>query len=297
MGTAPELRIHRSILKALKLFDADRLRWLDEAAALGPVVALRMGPVKTWVITDPDTARTLLVTDSSSWTRPPATLVPIRLGVGENLFTQKDRSWARLQPEIAPAFRKKALDARLADIDAIIDDDVRAIPQDTTVDIELAMGRIALRLAAWVLLGDELDPSRAEEIAHHQREVVRWVGEQLGKINGFIPTAPGKRGREMKQHRAVLNAYADEVIRRATTTGHANDDILNALLSARPSGTPLTPERLRSHVLGLFLAGNETTGAALSWALAHGARAPRNGPKSATIPTGTPLRSSPRRCA
>jgi Cation efflux family len=32
--SAPELRVHRSLTKALKLFEADRLRWLDEATAM-----------------------------------------------------------------------------------------------------------------------------------------------------------------------------------------------------------------------------------------------------------------------
>jgi len=82
MSTAPQLKVHRSLTKGLKLFDANRLRWLDEATALGPVVALRMGPVNTWVISDADIARTMLVNDASSWTRPPATVVPIRVGVG-----------------------------------------------------------------------------------------------------------------------------------------------------------------------------------------------------------------------
>ena len=77
------------------------------------------------------------------------------------------------------------------------------------------MGRIALTLAAWVMLGDQLDATRAEEIAHHQREVVGWVGRQLGKVNGFIPIALGSRARAMQRHRAVLRAYADDVIARA----------------------------------------------------------------------------------
>jgi cytochrome P450 len=50
---------------------------------------------------------------------------------------------------------------------------------------------------------------------------------------------------------------------------------LGALLAARPSGRPLAQRELRSHVLGLLLAGNETTAAALSWAWVHGARNPR----------------------
>jgi cytochrome P450 len=147
MRTTPEVRIHRSLTKALRLFDADRLRWLDEAAAIGPLVALRMGPVKTWVVTDPDVARSMLVTESSSWTRPPATLVPIRVGVGENLFTQSDKAWAKVQPWVAPAFRRKALEPRLADLDALIRAEVEAIPRDEEIDLERATGRMALRLA------------------------------------------------------------------------------------------------------------------------------------------------------
>jgi cytochrome P450 len=287
---APELRVHRSLTTALKLFDADRLRWLDEAAAKGPLVALRMGRVTAWVITDPEAARTMLVTDSASWTRPPALRVPIRVGVGENLFTQRDKAWALLQPSLAPAFHKKALEQRLADIDVFINEEVRSLPHNTTIDLELAMGRIALGVAAWVVLGEHLDRTRAEEIAHHQREVVRWIGTQLGKLSGIIPVALCARGREMKRHRAVLNAYADEVIARGKAPGRSNDDVLGALFGARPSGKELAPDQLRSHVLGLFLAGNETTAAALSWALVHGADAPdewirvRGDPDHRTMP-------------
>ena len=274
VNTAPEVKLHRSVFKALKLFDADRFRWLDEAAALGPVAALRMGPVRVWVITDAEIARTMLVTDSASWTRPPATRAPIRVGVGENLFTQSDKAWALLQPSVAPAFRKKALDARLAGMGTIIDEEVASLAYGETIDFELAMGRVALRLAAWVLLGEQLEPARAEELAREQRKVVSWVGMRLGQFTGFLPFAPGAAGRDMKRHRAVLDAYADEVITRAKKTARADDDVLGALLHARPGGKPLAPDELRGHVLGLFLAGNETTAAALSWTIVHAARNP-----------------------
>jgi enediyne biosynthesis protein E7 len=286
----PEVRVHRSLTKALKLFDADRLRWLDEASVMGPLVALRMGRVTAWVITDAEAARAMLVSDGASWIRPPALRVPIRVGVGENLFTQRDQAWALLQPSLAPAFRKKALEQRLTNIDVLIDEEVRALQHNTTIDLEVAMSRIALRVAAWVLLGEHLDRTRAEEIAHHQREVVRWVGTQLGKLSGIIPVALGARGREMTRHRAALNAYADEVVARAKATGRSDDDVLGALFSARPSGEELAPDQLRTHVLGLFLAGNETTAAALSWALVHGADAPdewmrvRDDPDHHTVP-------------
>jgi enediyne biosynthesis protein E7 len=275
MSTAtslPELRVHRSARKALRRFDADRLGWLDRAAALGPLVALRMGPLRTWIISDPEIARSILVADSGAWTRPPTTVVPIRLAIGENLFTQADKAWALLQPEVAPSLRKRALDARLTDLDAVIAREVDAIPLDTAVDLEVAMGRVALVLAAWVMFGETIDGNRAEDIARHQREAVGWVGRQVGKLNGFIPLAWGEAAREMRRHTAVLRAYADELIEGGRERG--DDDVLGALVAARPGGRPLRPDELRSHVLGLLLAGNETTAAALSWALVHGARNP-----------------------
>ena len=88
------------------------------------------------------------------------TRVPIRVGVGENLFTQTDTAWEAFQPLVAPAFRKKALDMRLSEIDALVADEVSAIPDDVTIDLELALGRISLRVAAWVLLGEQLDATR-----------------------------------------------------------------------------------------------------------------------------------------
>lgn len=274
MSTTPEVRIHRSITKALRLFDADRLRWLDEATALGPLTALRFGPVRTWVVTDPEAARTMLMSDGDSWRRPPAAITPIRIAVGENLFTQADKAWAMLQPELSPSFRKKALEPRLAAMGALIEDEVAAIPLDVDFDVELVMGRIALVLAAWVLFGEHLDRTRADEIAHHQRDVVGWVGRRLGRLTTTIPFTFGTEARSMKAHRQVLRTYADEVISRAKAAP-SNDDVLGALLRARPDGSePLGPDGLRGHVLGLFLAGNETTAAALSWAMVQGARSP-----------------------
>jgi cytochrome P450 len=269
----PELTIDRSVTKALAKFDANRLRWLDEAAALGPLVALRMGPVKVWIVTDPEAGRRMLVGDADAWIRPPATLVPVRLGVGENLFSQPDRRWAQVQPAVAPAFRRKALEARLTEIDAIVDDDVGSISVGAEVDFSALLERVAMRCAAWVILGEELDAARAEELSLHQRAVVQWVSVRLGRLTGFVPLALGAPGREMKRHRAALNAYADEVIARAAKRPAA-DDVLGALLRARPAGKPLSHDALRGHVLGLLLAGNETTAAALTWAVAHGAANP-----------------------
>ena len=52
-------------------------------------------------------------------------------------------------------------------MDAIIDDDVRRFRIGESIDLEAATRRIALSLAAWVLLGERLDrlaPPRSRTI-------------------------------------------------------------------------------------------------------------------------------------
>jgi cytochrome P450 len=274
-----ELTIDRSIPRALRAFDSDRLRWLDEAAALGPLTALRFGRVRTWVLSDPDLVRQMLIGDAASWERPPAAVIPIRLGVGENLFTMPDDAWETLQPQVAPAFRKRALDERLSNMTPIIESSIAALGHDRTFDAELMMGALALRLAAWVMFGEQLEHDRAVVLAGHQRAVVTWVGKRLGQLRGLLPFTVGAAAREMRGHRRVLEEYSDEVLHRVDTRAYDisrgdETDVGALLVRAKDRSNPLSAGSRRSHVLGLLLAGNETTAAALSWALYNGARHP-----------------------
>ena len=51
---------------------------------------------------------------------------------------------------------------------------VAAIPRNRPFDVELTMGALPLRLAAWVLFGHHLDPERALALATHQQHIVTW---------------------------------------------------------------------------------------------------------------------------
>ena len=274
MDDLPVVRIDRSLRRSLRRFGEDRLRYLDEAAAAAPVARLRFGPSSVVVVSDVAVARQLLVTDGAAWTRPPAMRFPVRLGVGENLFTKSDRAWARVQPLVAPAFRSRALAAPLARLDEIVADETAAIPVGTDLDLELVMGRIALVIAAWVFLGDRLATDRAEELADHQRHIVAWIGRRLGALSAGVPVTAGADHRRMRAHRAALERYVDGVIDRADAHDDDAATVLGALRAARVGGRALPRRELRSHILGLLLAGNETTAAALSWLLVHGAAAP-----------------------
>lgn len=272
---APVLCVSRSLTRAFRIFNQDRLGWADRAASVGPLVGLRFGPIiGAYILTDAGVARSVLITDRTAWRRSPPTMVPVRLATGDFLFTQEEAAWSVVQPFLSPEFRKRALEPRLAEVGALVQDQVSSLPMGTTVDLDQAMGRTALIVAAWVLFGQHLDRSRADELYGHQRAIVDWVGHRAGELGASVPYAWGRAARQMRRHGEAVYAYVDEIVARRRQDGRESHDVLDALLRAQPNGRPLSRDELRSQVAGLFGAGNETTAAALGWAMVHGAANP-----------------------
>ncbi|MGH9106810.1 MAG: cytochrome P450 [Acidimicrobiales bacterium] len=272
---APVLCVSRSLPKAFRMFNTDRLGWAERAASAGPLVGLQFGPIiGAYILTDAEVARAVLMSERWSWRRSPSTMTPVRMAIGDFLFTQEERVWSLVQPFLSPDLRKRALEPRLAELGELIEDHVTALPVGRTLDLDQAMGRLALSVAAWVLFGQHLERSRADELYGHQRAIVDWVGRRAGALRASVPYASGRAARTMRGHRQAVHAYVDEIVERRRREGSARHDLLDALLAARPGGRALSQSELRSHVAGMFGAGNETTAAALGWAIVHGAANP-----------------------
>ena len=271
MRSAPIVRVDRSIRRGLRAFDADRFRWLDEAAALAPVAGLRFGPVNAWVVSDAPLARRMLIRDADRWVRSAQQVVPTRIAVGENLFTRPDRSWKRVQPKLAAHFRSNSLASVLDDLDVMLADEVKDIPQHIDVNMTAVLHRISLTAAAWVMFGDRLGASRADELVAHQRAVVNWVGTRIGQMTAAMPIALGTSARVMREHRAALRAYAAELLARASTVERP---ILAAVRAATQRRGSNRDQAAAGEILGLLFAGTETTAATVLWALVHASRNP-----------------------
>jgi cytochrome P450 len=273
-GAIPVVRIPGSARKASATFNRDRLVWNDRAAALGPLSQLQIGPFKAWIITDPIIAREMVVSDSANWFRPATARTPIRLGIGENLFTQSEQAWAAMEPTLSPSFRKRSLEPRLADMPVIIDRVLTEVRPGEPTDVVSLTGRLALVLAAKILFGFDLSTKRAADVAKHQYDLVTWVGTRIGSLLSTVPFSFSSSAREMRSHRQVLETFAKEVIAHGRSRTKPAHDVLDALLLAKPNGKALTEKELVGHVLGMLLAGNETTALALAWAVVAGSENP-----------------------
>jgi cytochrome P450 len=272
MRDAPVIQVHRSFRRAVALFNEDRFRWLDEAVLLGPLAAIRLGPLTIWVVTDAGIARQVLLTEETGWIRPSYFTNPTRQAIGDNLFTLSEEQWQAINPALAPHFRSASFSSRLSQAESMVTEDIASWSKGALIDLDLATSRLVLRCAALLLLGDELTIERANELVVHQRALMAWLGERISTPSAALPFRLGT-GRDMKAHRGVFDGYVREVIaRRRNKPGE--DDALGALLAARPGGLPMTEVELCSHIAGLIGAGNEVTAATLSWALVYAAQSP-----------------------
>ena len=144
---------------------------------------------------------------------------------------------------------------------------------NSSIDLDQATSRLGLRTATWLLFGDELSVERANELAHHQREVLRWLGERISSPAAVIPYDLRTSTRGLRKHRKAFDAYISGLIERRRHVDSSND-VLSVLIEAQPKGRLLTDAELCGHIAGFIGAGNEVTASTLSWALVYAAQNP-----------------------
>ena len=268
MTSAPEMKVHRSLIKGLKLFDADRLRWLDEATTLGPVVALRMGPVKTWVITDARlrARRSSSPTALRGWTAGDSTAPITRRSRGEPVHAVRQELGASAADRALRRFGARRSKATRGDRRRSSTTKCTRFRSTTTVDLELVTGRIALSLAAWVhaRVSASIRLGRTR-YAHNQREVVRWVGRRTRPAHR-IHTDQLSAARGQGDEDATVPR--PQRIRRRSDRPAARRGRATTTCSARYYTPVRRGERSRPTSFAAMFsasssAGNETTGAAL----------------------------------
>ncbi len=271
-ASVPVVKLPGGVRRALAAFDEDRIAWLDQASAQGPIAGLKLGPVTAWVVSDTAEARRILVEEADTWQRPSAITAPVRLAAGPNLFSERHRRWAALQPQVAPSLRRRSFDSRTAELDDLVAEHVAAIPSDAPVVLRDLTQQLAFASSAWMLFGQRIDPETTAVLVAHLQAVMDWVGDRIGQFSGFSPIALDRRARAMRRQRGSLIDFVDLLI---DTTDHDDQfNVMTALEGAKVHGRPLTRPHLRGHVLGLLVVGTETTAATLAWALHNGATRP-----------------------
>ncbi len=247
-------------------FKRDQLGFYESCAReYGDFVQTRLGPVRMLLVYHPDAIEELLVTRNRDFTKSLG-LRRLRPLVGDGLFLSEGDTWLRQRRLVQPAFHRQRLAGYGDVMTAFTQRHVAGWKDGSVVDMQAEMMALTQAIVAKTLFdadvsGDAFEAGQAAEV------VMRDFGDRLQSLwvlPYWLPTP-----RNLKSRRAIrhLDALVHRIIEERRASSQDRGDLLSMLVDAQDAddGTRMTGRQVRDEVMTLFLAGHETTAAALSW--------------------------------
>lgn len=264
---APAFLEERPFVGSLLQFRRDRLRMLEHAAALGPVVGARFGPMPVLILSEPELIREVFVARAKDSLQAPALRGTGEPLLGQGLLTAEGDAHKRQRKLLAPAFTPKRITVYGERMAENVQRYVARWKDGEELDAASEMMQLTLGIAARVLFDTDIEQD------------ARAFGEALGKAmhqvvslsNAILPIPPHwPTPGQIKMRRAIatLDKTAMRIIDERRREDRDRHDVLSMLLAARDDdGSKMSDRHLRDEVMTLLLAGHETTSNLLSWSL------------------------------
>jgi cytochrome P450 len=239
-------------------------------SAYGDLVAVELGPLETYIATNPSDVERVLVTDHRKYRKPAFQDDALGRLLGDGLLLSEGEQWRRQRDLANPAFDM----SRISDIaETMVEhatDAVSSWRPGEELDLEIEMARLTVKIIADAMLGVDLGAERVRTIQENLEPLgARFEADPIRFVTpDWLPT------RENREYEAAVgtleDVVADVVAERRGTEGSADDDdppmdLLSILLRAQNRGEQ-SDEQLRDEVVTMLLAGHDTTALTLTYA-------------------------------
>jgi cytochrome P450 len=234
------------------------------AREYGPVSYARLSGRPHFLLTRPADVEHVLITNHRNYSKGAIQARESSL-FGNGLLLSEGDFWRAQRRIMQPAFHRRRVEQYAGIMTAATERMLADWQDGTTRDIHHDMMKLTLEIVVEVLFGADLH-DRAQRLAR----AFAVVGEHFQVVYDrtfFVPEwIPIPGNRRYRKALDSLDREVDRIIRerRASDTG---GDLLAMLLEARDDdGRPMSDRQLRDEVMGLFLAGHETTAITLAFA-------------------------------
>jgi len=237
----------------------------------GDVVAFRLGPERTVLLSHPEHMHEVLVLQHRAFLKGRRGDVSKQF-LGQGLLNSEGALHQRQRHLMQPAFHRQRL-AQYATVMTTAAARLRQSWQDgDTLDITPAMMRVTLAIAAKTLFDADIE-DEATDIGRAITTLLRLSPRVTMPLAPLLRLLPLPSHRHLRRAQAYLDTLVYRLIDERRATGGETGDVLSMLVGAQTEdGSPLSPRQIHDEALTLLLAGHETTALALSWTwylLAH----------------------------
>ncbi len=258
---------------------ADFAGYLDACVRRhGPLFTLRMPPFEAFVAaTEPQDVETILLDTRTRFEQGAASAILEPLVGPASLILSSGPQHMRQRKSLLPAFHGGLAERWERAIAEIAERQLAHLPVEQPIALREPMREIALDAICRILFGSD-DPQTYREL---RDEVARGLDPRIVVLLWF-PTLWRRHGRlnparPHQRRRAYIHGLVHRLIaqRRADPAHAERDDVLSVLVAARDEhGEPLSDGEVRDLLLGLLMAGHETTANSLTWAFERLSRTP-----------------------
>src|SRR5262245_13755984 len=248
----------------------DPLRYLSEAACrYGAVVSLPLGVRRAYLLAHPAHIQHVLQ-DQPDHYRKGGSVSRITPLFGEGLTTSEGVLWRRQRQLMQPLFQWQRL---LPWTDVIAEATAAMLARweplaarDEPVELAAALQDLTQGLMGQLLFSRDTRPD-AQAVGQALR---RAVGQLDRRVWTMLPAPrwlPTPHNRRLHQALDTLHAYVDRQIAEHRRPESTVDDLLAGLLAACDDTTSegMSARQLRDEVMTLWVAGQTTVAAALTW--------------------------------
>src|SRR5580658_108602 len=228
----------------------------------------------SFILNTPDAIRHVLVDNYENYTRTPAGIRVLRPVLGEGLLIAEGRAWKHQRRTLAPAFTPRAVSTLVPHMIAATDEAIAKLDvvRNAPVDLREAMQRMTLEIAGRTMFSFGMDRHGAE-----LRDFVNEYGTTLAQpriLDLLLPLSwPSPQDFVRARFRKRWTKFVAQLMAERRAAGKNDNapirDLFDLMDAARDpeTGQAFTDEQLGDEVATMILAGHETTGTALFWAL------------------------------
>lgn len=240
---------------------------VETARKYGDFAFVRLAWVRLYLVNRPGLIREVLVTKVKSFQKLSRQMRSLRKIEGNGLVVAEGESWKRHRPIVQVAFHNRFF-ARIAEV--VVDFARRRVERwrpGTAFDMADEMNQLALSIIAKVVF----DVDWAERAAQ-LRDSIHIARESMQREMGsyfvwpaWLPV-PGRR--RQKQALQTVDRLIRDLILERRSSSVVKEDMLSVMLSAArdvSDGPPVSDQEIRDEATTLFVAGHDTTSAALAW--------------------------------
>lgn len=246
------------------------------------LVTMRLVGRDIHLVLTPDDAKHILQENNRNYVKSEAYRV-LSIFLGNGLLTSEGDFWRRQRRLAQPAFYKNRLAGMTAMMNAEIMDwlgELKRHDLARPVDVSVELMNLTLRIVTKALFSTDVK-ERLAGLSEPLNTIIHFAHDTLTSFVRVPLTYPTPRNLAFKKAVQRVEGIIYEIIngRRAELARNPEaryDDLLGMLMEARDedTGETMTDRQLRDEVTTLFMAGHETTAAALGWALYLLARHP-----------------------